>query len=104
MVQHGLSQARSRRLEVAVRGRGAVTMDAYIFDHVRTPRGRGRGDGSLHEITPIQLIAQSMMALRDRNALDTALLDDVILGCVSPVGEQGANLGRVAAICARYCE
>ena len=81
-----------------------MTMAAYIFDHVRTPRGRGRGDGSLHEITPIQLIAQSMIALRDRNALDTALVDDVILGCVSPIGEQGANLGRVAAIRAQYCE
>lgn len=81
-----------------------MTMDAFIFDHVRTPRGRGRGDGSLHEITPVQLIVQSMVALRDRNGLDTALLDDVILGCVSPIGEQGANLGRISAILAQYCE
>jgi acetyl-CoA C-acetyltransferase len=91
-------------MEVALGVRGAVTMDAYIFDHVRTPRGRGRSDGSLHEITPIQLCVQSMAAIRDRNGLDTALVDDVILGCVSPVGEQGANLARIAAIRAQYSE
>lgn len=79
-------------------------MDAFIFDHVRTPRGRGRSDGGLHEITPIQLIAQSLAAIRDRNRLDTSLVEDVILGCVSPIGEQGANLGRVAAIRAQYSE
>ena len=79
-------------------------MEAYIYDHVRTPRGKGRADGSLHEITPIRLAAQALAAIRDRNQLDTALVDDVILGCVSPVGEQGANLGRVAAICADYAE
>jgi len=79
-------------------------LDAYIYDHVRTPRGKGRGDGGLHQITPIQLAAQTLMALRERNGFDTALLDDVILGCVSPIGEQGANLGRVAAMTARYSE
>ena len=79
-------------------------MDAYIYDHVRTPRGKARGDGGLHEITPVQLAAQTLAAIRDRNALDTTLIDDVILGCVSPVGEQGANLGRIAAISAEYAE
>ena len=79
-------------------------MDAFIYDHVRTPRGKGRADGGLHEITPIQLIAQTLMALRDRSHLDTALIEDVILGCVAPIGEQGANLGRVAAIVAGYDE
>jgi acetyl-CoA C-acetyltransferase len=79
-------------------------MEAYIYDHVRTPRGRGRADGGLHEITPIQLATQVLAAIRDRHQLDTALVDDVILGCVSPVGEQGANLGRVATICAGYAE
>ncbi|ACY14207.1 acetyl-CoA C-acetyltransferase [Haliangium ochraceum] len=79
-------------------------MEAYIYDHVRTPRGRGRAEGSLHEITPIQLAAQTLSALRERNELDTALVDDVILGCVSPVGEQGANLGRVAALRAGFAE
>jgi acetyl-CoA C-acetyltransferase len=57
--------------------------DALIFDHVRTPRGRGRPDGSLHRITPIELAAQSLRALRDRNGLDTSVVDDVVLGCVT---------------------
>lgn len=78
--------------------------DAYIYDHVRTPRGKGRADGSLHEITPVQLAAQTLAAIRERNAFDTELVDDVILGCVAPIGEQGANLGRVAAIAADYAQ
>jgi acetyl-CoA C-acetyltransferase len=78
--------------------------EAYIYDHVRTPRGRGRPDGALHEITPIQLATQSLAAIRDRNQLDTALLDDVILGCVMPIGEQGCNVGRLAALNAGYAE
>jgi len=79
-------------------------VDAFIFDHVRTPRGKGRSDGGLHQITPTQLAAQTLMALRERSHLDTALIEDVILGCVSPIGEQGANLGRIAAMAARYSE
>lgn len=78
--------------------------EAYIYDHVRTPRGKGRKDGSLHEITPIQLATQTLEAIRDRNDLDTSLVDDVVMGCVSPVGEQGAVVGRVAAINAGYAE
>ena len=78
--------------------------DAFIFDHVRTPRGRGRPDGALHEITPIQLAAQTLAALRDRNQLDSRLIDDVVLGCVAPIGEQGANIARVAALVANYAE
>jgi acetyl-CoA C-acetyltransferase len=78
--------------------------DAFIFDHVRTPRGRGKSDGSLHSITPIQLAAQTLQAVRDRNELDTALLDDVVLGCVSPLGEQGADIARVAVLVAGYDE
>ena len=76
--------------------------DVYIYDHVRTPRGRGKKDGSLHEVTPIELTRQVLEALRDRNDLDTSVVDDVVLGCVSPVGEQGANIARVAAIHAGY--
>jgi acetyl-CoA C-acetyltransferase len=76
--------------------------DAYILDHVRTPRGRGKPDGSLHAITPIQLLTQVLEALRDRNGLDTSLVDDVVIGCVAPVGEQGANIARVAALNAHY--
>jgi acetyl-CoA C-acetyltransferase len=78
--------------------------EAFIYDHVRSPRGRGRPNGSLHGITPINLSSQVLAALRDRNELDTALVDDVIFGCVMPVGEQGANIARVAALNAGYAE
>ncbi len=78
--------------------------DAYIYDAIRTPRGRGRKDGSLHEITPVQLATQALEAIRDRNDLDTSVVDDVVMGCVAPVGEQGSNIARVAAINAGYAE
>jgi acetyl-CoA C-acetyltransferase len=78
--------------------------DAFILDAVRTPRGRGRPDGSLHTITPVQLAAQTLAVLRDRNGLDTRFVDDVTLGCVTPVGEQGADIARVAALVAGYDE
>ena len=78
--------------------------DAFILDAVRTPRGRGRPDGALHPITPIQLAAQVLEAVRDRNGLETGLVDDVVLGCVSPVGEQGGNIARVAALVAGYAQ
>ena len=78
--------------------------EAYIYDAIRTPRGKGRSDGALHEITPIQLGTQALEAIRDRNDLDTSLVDDVIFGCVAPVGEQGANVARVSAINAGYAE
>ncbi len=78
--------------------------EAYIFDAVRTPRGRGRKDGSLHEITPVQLATQALEAIRDRNDLDTSVIDDVVLGCVAPVGEQGSDIARVAALNAGYAE
>lgn len=78
--------------------------EAYIYDAVRTPRGKGKKNGSLHEVTGLQLATQVLEALRDRNDLDTSKIDDVILGCVSPVGEQGANIARAAAINANYAE
>ncbi len=78
--------------------------DAYIFDHVRSPRGRGKQGGSLNSITPMNVATQVLKALRERNELDTSILDDVILGCVTPVGEQGANVARVAALMADYDE
>jgi len=78
--------------------------DAYIYDHLRTPRGRGKTDGALHEVRPIELASQTLRALRERNDLDTALVDDVILGCVTPVGEQGADIARVAALNADFDE
>jgi acetyl-CoA C-acetyltransferase len=78
--------------------------DAFILEAVRTPRGRGRPDGSLHPITPIELAAQTLEALRDRTGLDTRAVDDVVLGCVTPVGEQGADIARIAALVAGYAE
>ncbi|HXI87126.1 MAG TPA: acetyl-CoA C-acetyltransferase [Parvularculaceae bacterium] len=78
--------------------------DAFIFDAVRTPRGKGKSDGSLHEVTPVQLATQVLEAIRDRNKLDTALVDDVAMGCVSPVGEQGAVITRTAVLNAGYAE
>ncbi len=78
--------------------------EAYIYDAVRTPRGKGKPDGSLHEVTPVQLAVQVLQALAERNELDTDLVEDVIMGVVSPVGEQGAVLPRVAALAAGYSE
>jgi acetyl-CoA C-acetyltransferase len=78
--------------------------EAYIYDAVRTPRGRGRSNGSLHEIRPIELATQVLKAIRDRNKLNTAYLDDVVLGCVMPVGEQGSDIARIAALNADYAE
>ncbi len=78
--------------------------DAFIFDHVRTPRGRGKPSGALHEVTPIELLTQVLRGLRDRTQLDTSRVDDVIMGCVAPVGEQGADIARVAVLNADYAE
>ena len=79
-------------------------MDAYIYDHLRTPRGKGKSDGRLHEVTAVSLAGQVLAGLRDRSALDTALVEDVVLGCVAPVGEQGANIARIAVLMAGYDE
>ena len=76
--------------------------DAFIFDHVRSPRGRGKADGSLHEVTALNLAAQTLAELRDRNKLDTTLVDDVVMGCVDPVGEAGGDIARAAALVAGF--
>ena len=76
--------------------------DVYIYDHVRSPRGKGRADGALSEVTPVQLAAQMLRAVRERNQLDSSLIEDVLLGCVVPVGEQGGNIARVAALVAGF--
>ncbi len=78
--------------------------EAYIYDAVRTPRGKGKADGSLHEITPVQLATQVLAAVRDRNEIDAGEIEDVALGCVSPVGEQGAVVTRTAVLNAGYPE
>ena len=71
--------------------------DAFVYDAVRTPRGRGKKDGSLHEVPTPRLAARVLEALRDRNGLDTAKVDDIIMGCVDPVFEAGADIARSAA-------
>ena len=76
--------------------------EALIFDHVRTPRGRGKPGGALNEVTPIELTTQVLAAIRDRNDLDTSRVDDIVMGCVAPLGEQGANIARVGALNADY--
>src|SRR5438270_2972843 len=76
--------------------------DCYIYDAVCTPRGRGKKDGALHEVTALELATQALQAIRDRNELDTAQLDDVIMGCVDPVGEQGADIARAAVLKAGF--
>ena len=78
--------------------------DCYIYDHVRTPRGRGKKDGGLHEVTALQLGTQVLQSVRDRNDLDTERVEDVVFGCVDPVGEQGSDIARIAAMNAGYAE
>lgn len=72
--------------------------EAYIFDAIRTPRGRGKKNGSLYEVTPIQLVTGLMKAMEERNELDTKEVEDVILGCVTPIGDQGGNIAKIAAL------
>ena len=76
--------------------------EAYIYDHVRTPRGRGKPDGALHEVTALRLAEVALRALKERNDLDTRHVDDVVLGCVDPVGEAGGDIARAAALVADY--
>lgn len=76
--------------------------EAFIYDHVRTPRGRGKPDGSLYEVPAIDLAVTTLAAIRDRNNLDPVLVEDVVLGCVDPVGEAGGDIARAAALKAGY--
>lgn len=76
--------------------------EAFIYDHVRSPRGRGKADGALHEVTALTLATQMLEAVRDRNKLDTGQVDDVVLGVVDPVGEAGGDIARMAALRAGY--
>ena len=76
--------------------------DAYIYDAVRTPRGKGNPQGALHEVAPIRLATHVLERIRDRNDLDTAQVDDIVMGVVEPVGEQGACVPRIAALNAEY--
>ena len=76
--------------------------EAFVYDAVRTPRGRGRQDGSLHEVSTLSLAATALAAVRARHELDTTLVDDVVFGCVDPVGEAGGDIARAAALTAGY--
>ena len=72
--------------------------EAFVFDAVRTPRGKGKKDGSLHEVKPVDLLAGTLNALKARHDFDTASVDDVVMGVVSPIGEQGSVIAKVAAL------
>src|ERR1700684_4281658 len=76
--------------------------DAFIYDHVRTPRGRGKVDRALHAVSALNLAAPARGATKSRNDLDPALADDVVLGVVEPVGEAAADIARTAALVAGY--
>src|ERR1700748_3770812 len=78
--------------------------EALIYDHVRTPRGKGKKDGSLHQATPVWLLRGLLQALRQRLDLDTAPVDDGVLGCVTPGGEAGADIARTAVLDAGWDE
>ncbi|PAV26332.1 acetyl-CoA C-acetyltransferase [Tamilnaduibacter salinus] len=79
-----------------------MTTDAYIFDAVRTPRGRGKKDGSLHSVKPISLLTTVLKALENRNELDTKQVDDIVMGCVTAIGDQGADIAKTAALAADW--
>ncbi|WP_296404866.1 acetyl-CoA C-acetyltransferase [Psychrobacter sp.] len=81
-----------------------MTEVAYIYDAIRTPRGKGKKDGSLHQATPIWLVRTLLKEMQKRHNLDTSLVDDIVLGCVTPVGEQGSDIARIAAIDAEWDE
>lgn len=76
--------------------------EAYIIDAIRTPRGKGKKDGSLHEVKPISLLTGLLNELKDRHQFDTAAVDDIVLGCVTPIGDQGADIAKTAAIAAGW--
>jgi acetyl-CoA C-acetyltransferase len=78
--------------------------DCFIYDAVRTPRGRGKKDGALHEVTALALATQALKSLRERNSFDDDLVEDVVMGCVTPVNEQGANIARSAVLNAGYAQ
>jgi len=78
--------------------------EAFVFDHVRTPRGKGKADGSLHEVTAVRLASTVLKSIRDRSDIDANQIDDVVLGCVDPVGEASGDIARSAAIAAGFGE
>jgi acetyl-CoA C-acetyltransferase len=79
-----------------------MTTEAYIFDAIRTPRGRGKATGALHEVKPITLLSDLLISLQERNQFDTAAVDDIVMGCVTAVGDQGAVIAKTAALAAGW--
>ncbi len=79
-------------------------MDAYIYDAIRTPRGKGKRSGSLYEVRPIDLLSRILSAMQTRNNLDTSQVNDVIIGCVTPTADQGANIGKAALMYAGWSD
>ena len=79
-----------------------MTTEAYIFDAIRTPRGRGKASGALHEVKPITLLSDLLVSLQERNQFDTAAVDDIVMGCVTAVGDQGAVIAKTAALTAGW--
>ncbi len=79
-----------------------MTTEAYIFDAIRTPRGRGKTNGALHEVKPITLLADLLLSLQERNQFDTAAVDDIVMGCVTAIGDQGAVIAKTAALTAGW--
>lgn len=79
-----------------------MTNDALIFDAIRTPRGRGKASGALHEVKPVSLLSQLFHSLQTRQSFDTAAVDDIVMGCVTAVGDQGANIAKTAALAAGW--
>ena len=76
--------------------------EAYIFDAIRTPRGLGKAKGALHEVKPVTLLSDLLSTLQERQQFATEKVDDVIMGCVSPVGDQGADIAKIAAMSAGW--
>lgn len=79
-----------------------MVAEAYIYDALRTPRGRGKKSGSLYEVVPVELLATLLRTLQRRHELDTSQIDDVIMGCVTPLGDQGADIARTAVLFANW--
>jgi len=79
-----------------------MSRSAYIYDAIRTPRGKGKADGGLYEVKPVSLLSRQLQTLAERNQLDTNRVSDVVIGCVSAVGEQGGNIAKAAALAARW--
>ncbi len=84
--------------------RDQAMSEALIYDAVRTPRGKGKQDGALHSVKPVNLVAGLLRVMQQRNRLDTAQVDDLVLGCVTPVGDQGADIAKTAALVAGWDE